>query len=240
MTEPPFENQEISEFLKNYRKEYWDKCIEGVLLYGIRKIKSKYRIYPKYKDLMRIVGVPDSPTSSITERLNSMKRQIESLSRTISDLDPPENPKKQPETTEKKQSKKSSFKPPKYKCKKQNIKFAETPHQQLKIPSKEERKDWVSMDAGQNCLQYPKQRRFTPQNQRISFEFSKEIQEPNTIPMNEGLSKPEFMKIAEDFLKNPLTQCLRSVPSTMPTSPENKSFNLPFFSVENTPKQFSR
>ncbi|OMJ75677.1 hypothetical protein SteCoe_25115 [Stentor coeruleus] len=84
MLEQLSKNPEIQSFLETFPKHQWRKCIEGGLLYGIRKMKE-HNCKPTYQDILHILG--ESQEDTIRTALKSMRKEIEELSEKVESIE---------------------------------------------------------------------------------------------------------------------------------------------------------
>lgn len=226
MLEQLSKNPEIQNFLDTFPKHQWRKCVEGGLLYGIRKMKEHNR-QPTYQDILYILG--ESQEDTIRTALKSMRKEIEELSGKVESIETRPRidhnlkipkiitketnhikPNKRDSPVSSSKSKNTPLIP------RQNSYGTISKPQDRKIPKylknvqskiKEDvHKDIVSFEHKNDARSYS----VTEIDSRGNS--SRELKEPNVMPLEKikqlKTQDGESMKGVEDFLNNPFTSYL--------------------------------
>lgn len=66
------QNSDISEFLNQFPKHQWRKCIEASVIVGVRRMKERYPIIT-YECLLKEAGFQDKKRKDIEQALMHLK-----------------------------------------------------------------------------------------------------------------------------------------------------------------------
>ncbi|CAG9333101.1 unnamed protein product [Blepharisma stoltei] len=80
------DNLEIHEFLGQFPKHQWRKCVEASVVIGIKRLKENYPIIT-YEKLLQEAGFQDNKKRGIEQALNHMKNDIERISSVVGHLE---------------------------------------------------------------------------------------------------------------------------------------------------------
>ena len=220
-------NPEIQSFLDGFQKHQWRKCIEGTIVYGIRKLKELQK-KTSYQDILTILG--ENQEDTIRSALQNMRKEIEELSGTVeriesrpridqnlkipkintSDLEFIKPNKRESPGRSSSRSKQSATVP------RQNSYGSIPKPNDRKIPKylknvQSKIKGEVLKDIAEFSNKSDvRSNSVTDYESRVNA--SRELREPNVIPIenikNFKHEENEVIRIADDFLNNPFTSYL--------------------------------
>lgn len=227
MLEVLSKNPEIQNFLSGFPKHQWRKCIEGTIVYGIRKLNSQKKTLT-YQDMLEILG--ENQEDTIRTALQNMRKEIEELSGTVERIE--SRPKidqnlKIPKisTTDLeflKPNKRES--PGRSSSRSKQPIFVPRQHSYGNIPKSTDRKipkylknvkSKIKGEVLKDIAQFSNksENRSNSLNEYDSgVNSSRELREPNVMPLDKikGFKQEdhEVIRIADDFLNNPFTSYL--------------------------------
>ena len=225
MLEQLSKNPEIQSFLDNFPKHQWRKCIEGGLLYGIRKLRENSS-KPSYSDILTILG--ETQEDSIRIALQNMRKEIEEISGKVEIIEKRpkiDNNLKIPriaiseaeflKPSKRESPGRGSTKPKQVHFPRQRSYSSISKPQERKIPKYLKNvQSKIKCDVKKDIEVYVKGE--SRSNSVVDFESrtnsGRELKEPNVMSLDKVRSlkneENEVFKIADDFLNNPFTSYL--------------------------------
>jgi hypothetical protein len=227
MLEVLSKNPEIQSFLNDFPKHQWRKCIEGSVVYGIRKLRD----IPKklcFEDILEILG--ENQEDTIRAALQNMRKEIEQLTGTVERIE--SRPKidpclKIPQITT---SELEFIKPSKRESPGRSSSRSKQPISVPRqssyggIPKSTDRKIPKYLKKVQSKIKGEVLKDIAHYSNKVEVRSnsvtdyesrsntSRELKEPNVLPLekvkNLKTEDNEVIRIADDFLNNPFTSYL--------------------------------
>lgn len=79
------QNAEIQEFLGNFHKSQWRKCVEATMFYGLRALKRELAGIPSFEELLQLTGLAAGHAAA-HNTLEGLKQDLREMTLAVQDL----------------------------------------------------------------------------------------------------------------------------------------------------------